>query len=354
MSGTRNTNSSSEAFEALKVYLTQNFRAKLASGGKEIVKRCHFCGDSRDQSDAHLYIGLKNDGSIAYHCFKCNASGYVDGRFLRDMGCYDTSIMNLCLEQNRNSLSSRSSRLGSLRDANTFRHPYIYADPNSEYTMKKLNYISNRLGVPFTLEMLSQFKIVLNLKEFLGVNRIDRYTRQPDMIDLMDKFFMGFLSMDNCYVNLRRLVPEGKLPQFIDSRFINYNIFGINDNSRRYYVIPNMVDTTMPIDVHIAEGGFDILSIYLNLPHENPNAIYIAICGKSYEAVIRFLIVTYGLSNFNLHIYPDADINSRKMYDIKNLLIPFNVNIFVHRNGFEGEKDYGVSKDRIVDLVTKI
>lgn len=41
----------SEAFESLKAYLIQNFNAKPASGGKEIIKRCHFCGDSRDPSD---------------------------------------------------------------------------------------------------------------------------------------------------------------------------------------------------------------------------------------------------------------------------------------------------------------
>ena len=41
-------------------------------------------------------------------------------------------------------------------------------------------------------------------------------------------------------------------------------------------------------------------------------------------------------------------------YNIKSLLIPFNVDIYIHRNGYEGEKDYGVSKDRIIDLVTKI
>ena len=90
-----NNNSSSEAFESLKQYMVENHRAKLVSGGREILKRCHICGDSRDQSDAHMYIGMKN-GSIVYNCFKCNAGGVVDGKFLRDMDCYDPNIIFLC------------------------------------------------------------------------------------------------------------------------------------------------------------------------------------------------------------------------------------------------------------------
>ena len=38
----------SEAFEALKQYLIDNHNAKIVSGGREILKRCHICGDSRD------------------------------------------------------------------------------------------------------------------------------------------------------------------------------------------------------------------------------------------------------------------------------------------------------------------
>ena len=77
-------NNSSEAFEALKVYMKENHNAKIVSGGREILKRCHICGDSRDHTDAHMYIGFK-DGVILYNCFKCNEKGIVDGKFMRDL-----------------------------------------------------------------------------------------------------------------------------------------------------------------------------------------------------------------------------------------------------------------------------
>ena len=50
---------SSEAFEALKVYMRENHNAKIVSCGREILKRCHICGDSRDPTDAHMQIHIQ-------------------------------------------------------------------------------------------------------------------------------------------------------------------------------------------------------------------------------------------------------------------------------------------------------
>ena len=127
-----------EAFEALKQYLIQNNKAKVVSGGREILKRCHICGDSRDPSDAHMYIGLKN-GAIVYNCFKCNAGGYVDGSFLRNMDCYDPNIIYLCQEQNKAASSSNSSYSGSLRRS----HSRNIAVPISTNELGKDNTPSN-------------------------------------------------------------------------------------------------------------------------------------------------------------------------------------------------------------------
>ena len=344
---------SSTTFEALKHYLINEHNAKIASGGREIVKRCHFCGDSRDPTSRHLYIGLANDGLIKFNCFKCNAGGVVDGKFLRDMGCYDTSLILLCNEQNQKVSSSNYSRSGRFRREIMERHPIFYTRDDA-FTHKKLTYISNRLGIEFTAQTAANFKIIINLKDYLMANNITQYTRSPNLVDELDKFFIGFLSMDNCYVTMRRLVPEGKVSKYIDTRYVNYNIYGINDNSMRYYTIPKLVNPTLPLDIHIAEGAFDILSIYLNLPHTSENSIYASIGGKSYSALARFFIINYGFTGFNLHIYPDADIELKKMYQIKDELKPFNICVFIHSNLSPGQKDYGVSKDKIIDSITRI
>ena len=345
-------NKSSEAYEALKVYMKDNHNAKIVSGGREILKRCHICGDSRDPTDAHMYIGFK-DGVILYNCFKCNEKGIVDGKFMRDLGCYDPSIITLCQEQNSNSANSTRTQSGQLRHVNarTLQFPVS----NNEFAQKKLDYFNRRLGLRFDYSDLVANKIVLNLKEFLLFNGITRFTRNEELMDLLDKFFIGFLSCDNRYIILRRLVPEGKLPQYIDTRYVNYNIFGSN-NGNKFFIIPAMIDVLRPISIHIAEGVFDVLSIYHNLHKLNgySNAIYAAVCGKNYMSLIEFLIMSHGFITFDLHLYPDADIDDREMVNIKNNLRAFNIRIFIHRNRYPGEKDYGVSMDRINDVYYNI
>ena len=340
-----------EAFEALKEYLVHEHNAKLASGGREIVKRCHFCGDSRDPSARHLYIGLK-DGIIKYNCFKCNASGWVDGKFLRDMDCYDVGLMNLCTEQNKQASNSNSAKFGSLSTSSYLRNIVIPLS-NNEFAQKKLAYLSNRLGHVFTSNDAAKFKIILNLKDFLDINRIEKYSRRPEHVDLLDKFFIGFLSADNRYVILRRLIPEGKLPKEIDTRYLNYNILGRNDGMKNY-IIPGMINTMLPLDIHIAEGAFDILSIYMHVAPIGGNAIYSAIAGKSYLNLVKLFISQYGFTGFSLHLYPDLDIEHKEMIAIKNMVAPFGIQCYVHRNLTPSEKDYGVTMDKIIDGVTKI
>ena len=348
-----NSRNVSEAFAAIKQYFIENFDAKEASGGKEIVKKCHFCGDSRDPQSRHLYIGQTPNGTIVYNCFKCNSKGIVDGKFLRDLGCYEPGLINLCQEQNSKSSNPNSSNSGRYRNIvrkiDTFQ---IIANP-SQFTDKKMQYISNRLGYSFSMKDLINFKIVLNLKEFLDFNGITVYSRNKEIIEELDKFFIGFLSMDNRYVILRRLVPEGKVSKYIDTRFVNYDIFKAYGQSygTKYYTIPNIVNLSIPLEIHIAEGVFDIISIYLNIIPKGTNGIFTAICGKSYENIIKFFILNYGFTGFNLHIYPDNDVKQYEINKIKDITNTFNIKVYIHRNIYEGEKDYGVRSDHIIDKV---
>lgn len=344
---------STEAFEALKVYMKENHNAKIVAGGREILKRCHFCGDSRNMSDAHLYIGLKN-GAIVYNCFKCNSKGVVDGKFLRDIGCYDLGLLNLCIEQNKKNSSSGSLNSKAFRNPSKFYRPIIPIS-NNAYAIKKLKYVSNRFGYEITPQIAANFKIVVNIKDFLSINGIERYTRDPSVVDLLDKFFVGFLSMDNRYIVMRRLVPEGKLPQYIDTRYVNYDIFGIDNEGMKFYTIPStFVDPFKPVEIHIAEGCFDILSIYFHVAPFGTNGVFSAVNGKSYSSLVRYLIMTYGFTAFDLHLYPDADVNDRKMEAIHRDIEPFGVNTFIHRNMFPGEKDFGVPLDHVNDKWRKI
>ena len=67
----------------LAEFISENCpEAQIVSGGREILVRCRFCGDSqKNLSDAHLYISL-DENKPFYNCFKCRASGVINGEFL--------------------------------------------------------------------------------------------------------------------------------------------------------------------------------------------------------------------------------------------------------------------------------
>lgn len=342
---------SNEAFEALKIFMIENYGAKLASGGKEIIKRCHICGDSHNKSSRHMYIGLKSDGLIVYNCFKCNASGLVDGSFFRSLGCYDVNLITLCNENNHK--SAKYNELSRKRQIVKRTLPILTCRDAPE-TYKKVNYINNRLGTNFTIEDMSRLKIVLNLYDFVGANSIGTLTRDKRICDELDTLFLGFLSLDNSYLNMRRLVPEGRVHPNIDTRYVNYNIYGFHDNSARYYFMPTQINTLRPLVINIAEGPFDILGVYYNTNSDKSNSIFASIGGKSYFGLIKYLIMTYGFINFTLHIYADNDVDQYEFYKIKQLLSPMGITVFLHFNCYPGEKDFGVPASRINDSITRL
>ncbi len=347
----KTTSNTCEAFEALKTFMIENCNAKIVSGGKEILKRCHFCGDSRDSGSAHLYIGMRNN-AIVYNCFKCNSSGFVDARFLRDLGCYDTGLISLCVEQNKNAKGSSNNMSKSssytsknIRRVNNLIIPYS----NDEYSIKKLGYLSRRIGVDLGLEDAVSLRVVLNLKDFLSANNINNYTRHPDIVDAFSKFFIGFLTTDGSYVILRRVIDEGKLDPSIDKRYINYNIF--NQEGNKYYTIPATIDANKRITIRISEGIFDIISVMCNITGRESNTIFCAANGKGYLSMISHLINTYGLVGFDLDVYMDNDVDKREEDKIVGICRVFANSIKIHHNIYNGEKDFGVPKDRIIDSI---
>ena len=335
-----------EVKEELKQFLLANVRnAKLASGGREIVGRCHMCLDSPDPNKTHLYISLgDNTKPPMFHCFLCQESGLVDGKFLRSLNIYDPNLIS----DVNSEISKMSRQVGNQIYNNTVVQLNHYCNYNKdELTATKLSYVNNRLGLSLSYKDLNNLKIVLNISDLLRINRITQYTRYPNIMEELDNNFIGFLSADNCYLNMRNLNLFQE-SENVKMRYINYNIFGKADNSARYYIIPTEVDLTSPepINIHIAEGPFDILSIALNVNNGIGNNIYMAIGGKAYLNAIKYFIEKLGLINVIINIYIDNDIDTRSIYNIINYLSPFRITFRVFRNGFEGEKDFGVPFDK--------
>lgn len=327
--------------------------AHEASGGNEIVCRCRYCPDSTDPNHGHMYISVpqSTDDPILFHCFKCQTSGLVDSRTLMDWGIYDP-IIGVTADK----IISKAVRSKKFVGYNREWFPFINYVNNRQLASQKINYINRRLGTNLTEDDCMRQKIILNLKDALDRNRIDQYTRHPNIVQQLNDNFVGFLSLDNNFVNMRRLCDEGVVYDSIDKRYINYNIHNKKDNTEKMYVMPTTIDMAVPkkVNIHVAEGPFDILSIRYNLRYnETDNAIFAAVTGSGYRGLVMHLINTFKIFYFDLHVYPDNDKfgDSRMVQDLNYLVSPYGATLYEHRNIHEGEKDFGVSPDRIEEKV---
>ena len=169
----------------------------------------------------------------------------------------------------------------------------------------------------------------------------------------MSDDFVGFISSDNAFVNMRKIVRDGIVYKSIDKRYIRYNIFGKYDNTEKFYIIPTQVNVASPerLKINVAEGEFDALSVYYNL-RKDPSQVYMAIGGSGYVGLMRYILTKLKLYYIELHLYPDNDKTGLKELDyVKELLYPYGIPIYVHRNVKDKEKDFGVTPDRIIESV---
>ena len=341
------------AFIILRDYLISTFKGKRAAGGRECVIRCPFCGDSKDPKSAHLYVGFnRKRNTISYNCFKCNTNGDIGLSFFRSLGIYETDIINAVLEFNQSNngaiFFNEHKRYRNNKSAIT--HDVIIPIKDTPEYCKKLDYINHRIGGHLTFKDIQNYNIVLNLLDFLSANGITTYSRDERIMQQLAFGFIGFLSVDSSHITMRRIVPENKVHESISKRYTNYTI---NDNGSQVYCIREAINPTYPNIVCIAEGGFDRLSLHYNFLYAFPNKIMFAACGKGVQGVLNYLIYKKGMSFFNteFHIFIDNDITPYDMTAYRNSLASLGLKYVFHRNVFPKEKDYGVPKDHIRDII---
>lgn len=330
--------------------------AKLVSGDIEILMRCFYCSDSIDRSHGHFYISIPNDQESPsyFYCQKCQSSGIVTHTKLMEWGLFDQDISIGLAKYNKRIMKLSKNKKYIINDT-IFNINNTHVERN-DLSDKKLNYINNRLGLKLTYDDMISNKIVLNISDLLSQNNITEYTRAPMIIDQLNSFFIGFLSYDNGFLNMRNLSKNnGNVYKTIDKRYVNYNIFDKCDNTKKFYINPVSIDlnSPYPIKLHLVEGVFDLLSIKYNLVN-GINNIYAAINGSGYLGLIKYFITTIKLINLEIHIYPDKDVNDNKMNFIARSISIFNNPIYIHRNIYQGEKDFGVKLDKIKENIRRI
>lgn len=350
----------SNYYEKLKENLSILFPDhQLASNGREFRINCPMCErEGYPDKGYHLYISVfESDKPPMYNCFRNSTHrGVLTKSFIEQYSAYpqyvDTDLLDLIRNQ-----ANRLAGMNRYRFNKNYGFRLINPIPkNDNRSMIKLSYINKRLGTNLSLEDMVSLKIVLNLGEFIYNNRLT-LTRSDKSVFALDEYFVGFLSNNNAFIRLRRIPDSlGKEFTYIDKRYMNYKTIDDPNANNGYYIIPSVCDKLKPIRINIAEGQFDILSVFLNLCGRNTNNnIYAAIGSNSYLTTMKYFLEEYGLINVEYHLYIDNDISNNVLPTIKNTFCnELGYTVFVHVNMKDGEKDFGVPIDRIQEHVYQL
>lgn len=252
--------------------------------------RCPICGDSQtDLKDAHCYIKYSDDPNepLLYKCFRanCRAKGKVDKQFL--------DKLNIKSDVSNKVENQRYNRLPSLRkvDVNIITGTPVLDSP-------QVRYIEHRLGKGFTIEDLDRFKIIWD------IHLIHPYVTEKVRNTLpSNRDSISFISDDKSMLLIRSMIEGGKWRK----------VPLVKSDNRSYYAIKVTLDlfTKDPLIVNIAEGIFDILSVYKNF-NDSPNSVFIAALGGDYIDGIEYAIMKGFIgSNIIIRLYIDSNINQR-------------------------------------------
>lgn len=330
-------------------------RARVIPSGREIACACPFCGDSKSDPYAtsfYINIDQSSENFMMYHCFRanCNSSGLVNEEFLDNIGFTNRSSVKELNEFFYNRGVSVGGKYRS-KKSKTLINVINSLSPIAE---KKKDYINKRLGLDLSYEDLYNLKINLDLLELLKLNEIKISDDKIYQYTNLSNYGISFLSAYNDYVIVRDVSKSNKLRK----RYTNVNIFDNYENATKAYCIPTDLDLLSPdpYTINISEGVFDILSVKYNLKHDkSKNQLYLAACGSGITRTLMQFIRQYGLINSKIHVYSDSDVDLSR-YEQLELLKPYlkNPDITIHYNDMKGEKDFGVPKNRIKEIKTKI
>ena len=309
-----------------------------------LAMRCFLCGDSKknlDKKRLYVKIDIENPTEpMLYKCFNCNAEGIVTKDMLVDMGITDLNLQADVVRLNKNATLDDGAIRNRYKNNQTIKVqlPPIY---KKESNTRKIKYLLERLGQPLSIDEVNKMKIIFSIYDFLKINNIEPHDR-PLPAWVLERDYIGFLSRRNDFIIFRDITNQNKM------RYVKYNIFLSNDNSDSFYAISNRIDLLSQdeIEIIVAEGTFDAISIYTNvLDRNDTNKIILASCNGSLAAPIMFYLRKgYIGKNIKVSIYQDNDtkVDFKKM---RQKIKPYIGDFKVYYN--TKSKDFGVHKDEI-------
>jgi hypothetical protein len=309
----------------------------------ELMLRCPHCGDSRkDLTHTHFYI--ENEVPYKFYCQRCESKGVLNSELLKDLEVDDSDLAISVRNEVRSffkNTNKTSSGLNVLERKKELKYPKYEIGGSFD---KKLNYLNMRFGRKLDKDDLRNFKVVNSLEHLLILNKLEGLFDNEKFYNMMtfaDKNGVCFLSSDLNYALFRYTTDK------FERRYITISLNYPYDIGHKVYSIKNSVSIFEPkVNLVMAEGMFDINSVYLNYYKEQDNSkkIFYAANGKAFK-LIPLLVNRMGFLNIDLDIYSDNDVQKE---DYKYLLDSFRFNkIMLHYNKRKDEKDFGVPENRI-------
>lgn len=318
---------------------------------KQHYTRCPYCGDSKNLSHAHMSIKIDvdTDYPIVFRCLKCDMKGLVTEDVIAELNLSaDSEFL-----KNLKAYTKKSMKLANLTNLEMEKYSvptYIESTLNNS----KLDYINKRLGTDISYQEAHDMKILLNLFDFMTLNEIETIDGLSfNSMKFLNKYYIGFLSTNNNCIIFRDITNTQKY------RYFKCIINQKNVNPDTFYSMPNVLPLmyTNDINVHMAEGIFDILSIQQNLIKSKENNLFYATCGFGGITLIKYLIHHGINTGINFHIYSDndkTDTDHKKYLFTRAGYTEWLDHIYIHRNKFSNEKDYGVPLSNICDRKIQI
>lgn len=310
----------------------------------EIVTRCPSCGDSKDKHKGHLYIHIDptDDSRIVFHCFKCpyGYHTYMTYEDLVMLGIEGDDIREGINQLNKTSIYTRKQRLSD--------EVFEYTIPPVNDCGRKISYLENRIGTKLDINELEKLKVITSLSNFLRHNNISTITCKPEMANILERDYIGFLSNNNAYILFRDITEKNYV------RWLKYPITHYSKHGMKFYSIASQIDvfSDQDIIINLSEGVMDCISIWKNLEYSKvPNCINIAAGGKYYKNIIDYLIgMGFIGDNIIMNIFADRDYTDdtsveyfRKTLGTEKMLVK-EINVIYNTLS----KDCGVSRENIL------
>ena len=298
---------------------------KVSTAYQYRCQYCPYCGDAR----YHLYVKIKtdDDSPVVYNCKKCNASGYINQRFLEYYGLEDLKIPRF----------NGGFHGGKIDNGKISVKEKKYVIDENVNCDDVLEYIGGRLGIVMNMDDLKVCQYMWNpygyAKSVLGFYGGTRFFEERCWFKLTNGGIIGrYMGNDDSVMRWK---------QCKTNKLIGGGLYQLS--------LP--VDTGKEINAVITEGIMDGIGMWKHGGVDN--GVYISCMGSDYERGIEHLI-DLGLfgDTVNVGVYVDGDVDIQKLWFDKYLMMLFK-HVDIYRNTLE--KDYGVKGDLInIERVRRI